>query len=251
MTDLVSLFREKADEFLATINRTGGVRATIEALRRQMAEADRRRAMGRVKSELRRLDRQISEMITAVGLQAVALQEAGQLNSPELQPLCQHIIDLKATLSEQKAELAKLEAVAGAATVESPKAAGSPAAAPTTCANCGRPVPAGGMFCPYCGAPVAQPSVSAQSAPSQGATPAQGSAAQRTEPAPSAPAPGGAFTPRPMAAPPRPASPPPSAVPGQIPAATPQASPPRPTCAYCGAPLKPGAKFCSKCGKAV
>lgn len=226
MTDLLNLFKEKADAFLATINQKGGVRATIEGLRRQMAEADRRRAMGRVKSELRRLDRQINEMITAVGVQAVALQEAGQLTSPELQPLCQHIVDLKAALSQQQAELAKLEAAASAASSAGPTAA-SAAGGVTTCAHCGRSVPAGGTFCPYCGAAVAPQAASASSAASPGSQAA---------------GPGGAATP---SDPDTASSPPPTRT------VKPQPASAQPICAHCGAPLKPGARFCSKCGRAV
>jgi len=257
MTDLINLFKEKADEFLAAINQKGGVRATIEGLRRQMAEADRRRAMGRVKSELRRLDRQISEMVTAVGVQAVALQEQGKLTSPELQPLCQHIIDLKATLSEQQAELAKLEA-----SVTAP-AAETPAAGATPCANCGRPVPAGATFCPYCGAAVAVAArgtesvtgapATSPSAPSAG-TPSAGTPSQPAPPSSTATTPSSApplAAAAPSAAPEQPAPSPSRGAPASRAGAAPQAPAPRATCAYCGAPLKPGAKFCSKCGRAV
>ena len=257
MTDLINLFKEKADEFLAAINQKGGVRATIEGLRRQMAEADRRRAMGRVKSELRRLDRQISEMVTAVGVQAVALQEQGKLTSPELQPLCQHIIDLKATLSEQQAELAKLEASVTAPAAETPAAGAAP------CANCGRPVPAGATFCPYCGAAVAvaargtesvtgapatSPSATSPSAPSAG-TPSQPAPPSSTATTPSSAPPPAAAAP--SAAPEQPAPSPSRGAPASRAGAAPQAPAPGATCAYCGAPLKPGAKFCSKCGRAV
>ena len=245
MTDLLNLIKEKADEFLATINQKGGVRATIEGLRRQMAEADRRRAMGRVKSELRRLDRQISEMITAVGVQAVALQEAGKLTSPELQPLCQHIIDLKAALSQQQAELAALEASAGQAAASESASPAPPAAATpgfSPCANCGRPVPAGGAFCPYCGAAVVaaptRPTTLAQEPITSAAEPASPPSPTPTAPAPAA----RSETARPETAAPM-TSPPASPAP---------AAPATPTvCAYCGAALKPGARFCSKCGRAT
>jgi len=218
MADLLSLFKERADEFLAAINQKGGVRATIAGLRRQMAEADRRRAIGRVKAELQRLDRQINEMITAVGVQAVALQEAGQLSSPELGPLCQHIIDLKAALGQQQAELAALEAI-----VES-----SAAVQTRPCVRCGQLVPTGGTFCPYCGAPLSAPAAAA----SAGAMPTL----------PSAKAPNAASAePQAMAASPSQTEP-------ALLAATTVA---QVTCARCGAPLKPGAKFCSRCGRAV
>ena len=142
MPDLVQAFRDKADDLLASINRKGGVRATIENLRRQMHVADQRRAINKVKGELKNLEKQIDEMTTAVGIQAVGLHEAGKLTSPELKPLCQHIVELRAALTQQQAELAKLEALEGAE-----RAAPGP-----VCSACGKPQSSEGTFCPYCGA---------------------------------------------------------------------------------------------------
>ncbi|MBC7238204.1 MAG: zinc ribbon domain-containing protein, partial [Chloroflexi bacterium] len=67
--------------------------------------------------------------------------KSGHLQSPELAPLCQHIVDLEVAVAQQKAELAKLEAVAQA---------GQPA----SCLSCGQPLIEGATFCPHCGAPV-------------------------------------------------------------------------------------------------
>ena len=105
MSDILEVFREKTESLIASINSKGGLRATIDGLRRQMEQADRRRAITKVKAELKRLNRQIDELVLAVGVQAVGLQEAGRLNSPELRPLCQHVVDLKANLEEQEAAL--------------------------------------------------------------------------------------------------------------------------------------------------
>ncbi len=120
MADLVETFKRKAEDLITSINQKGGIKATLEGLRRQMAEADRRRAITKVKEELRRLDRQINEMITAVGIQAVGLHQAGRLSSPELTPLCQHIVELKTALAQQEAELAKLEAQTAQAAASGP-----------------------------------------------------------------------------------------------------------------------------------
>jgi RNA polymerase subunit RPABC4/transcription elongation factor Spt4 len=146
MPDLIQAFRDKADDLLASINRKGGVRATIESLRYQMEAADRRRALSTVRAELKRLDKQINEMITAVGIQAVGLHEAGRLASPELSPLCQHVVELRAALTQQQAELAKLESL---------EAQTAPADS-ATCPACGRSQPADATFCPYCGAALPQ-----------------------------------------------------------------------------------------------
>ena len=143
MSDLLEVFKQKADALITAIERKGGIRGSIEALRRQMAEADRRRAIGKVKAELGRLDNQITEMITAVGVQAVGLHQAGRLVVPELEPLCEHILQLKAALAQQEVELAKLTATAGVASTGE-----------RTCSACGQPLPGDGTFCPHCGAPV-------------------------------------------------------------------------------------------------
>jgi signal transduction histidine kinase len=147
MPDLVQTFRDKAEELLSSINRKGGIRSTIEGLRRQMEAADRRRAITRVKGELKRLEKQINEMITAVGIQAVGLHEAGKLESVELKPLCQHIIELRALVAQEQAELAKLEAVE----TQQKAPAGS------ICPACGKAQPGEGTFCPYCGAAMPAP----------------------------------------------------------------------------------------------
>jgi RNA polymerase subunit RPABC4/transcription elongation factor Spt4 len=148
MTDLLETFRERASDLASTIDRKGGIRATLESLRRQMAEADRHRAISKVRGDLKRLDQQITEMITAVGVQAVGLQQAGRLSAPELAPLCQHILELKTALVVQEAELAKLEATANMANADPTRRA---------CAKCGKVIPAEGTFCPYCGASAPAP----------------------------------------------------------------------------------------------
>jgi rRNA maturation endonuclease Nob1 len=143
MPDLLQLFKDKAEEFTATITRAGGVSAMLQSLRQQMADADRRRAMSQLKAELKRLDSQINEMALAVGVQAIGLHRAGRLSSPELAPLCQHIVDLENALSQQKADLAKLEA--------DDKTEAHPYG---FCATCGKPLPEQGIFCPHCGATI-------------------------------------------------------------------------------------------------
>ena len=175
MVDLLSTFRERASDLIAAINDRGGVSGTIASLRRHMAEADRRRAMAQVRTQLKRLDGQITEMITAVGVQAIGLHKVGQLHSPELQPLCEHIVQLEQAVSWQKGELAALEAAlqgpstpAGRvcphckmAVVERASfCAHCGASLPTVeperfCTDCGRTLRAGAQFCAYCGLSVA------------------------------------------------------------------------------------------------
>jgi len=158
MPDILETFKQKAADLTSTIDRAGGIRAMIEGLRRQMADADRRRMMNQVRTELKRLNGQITEMITAIGVQAVGLHEAGRMATPELRPLCQHVVELKQAVAQQEAELAQMEAEAAAAAAKT-AAATAPsgvAAVERVCPTCGRAVPAEGSFCPYCGATLPQ-----------------------------------------------------------------------------------------------
>jgi len=143
MADLLSTFRKRTEDLISAINDRGGIRATLDSVRRQMEQADRRRALTKVRSELRRLDGQINEMVMAVGVQAVGQFKAGQLRSPELEPLCQHIVQLEASLAQQEQELSRLEAQAA---VPQPEA--------RSCPSCGKGLPAQATFCPYCGSTV-------------------------------------------------------------------------------------------------
>lgn len=147
MSDILSSFRRRAEDLIDSVNSAGGLRTTVESLRRQMADSDRRRAMGRARAELRRLDAQINEMITAVGVQAVGLHRAGRLTAPELTPLCEHIVQLEAAVAQQREELSQLEAKE--TKVSRPEE--------RTCVQCGHALPPGGTFCPYCGAPAPRP----------------------------------------------------------------------------------------------
>ncbi|MGC9360463.1 MAG: zinc ribbon domain-containing protein [Anaerolineae bacterium] len=144
MSDIIDLLRTKAEDLIASVNRAGGLRATVEALRRQMAISDWRRAVARAKADIKRLDEQITDLVTAVGLQTVALHEAGKLAIPELDPLCAQIVELRGTHRDLERELARLEAEA--------EAAAKAQETESRCPACGRSVEAGLRFCPHCGA---------------------------------------------------------------------------------------------------
>ena len=149
MSDMLGSFRKRAEDLLASINSAGGLRATVDGLRRQMAEADRRRAMGQVRSQLKQLDTQIKEMNLAVGVQAVGLHKSGLLKSPELTPLCQHVVELEAVVEQLREELRRLEALA--------KQEDEPEE--RTCQQCGHSLPGEATFCPYCGAAAPAPTI--------------------------------------------------------------------------------------------
>ena len=110
MSDILGSFRKRAQDLIDSINSVGGLRSTVEGLRKQMAESDRRRAIHKARADLKQLDAQINEMITAVGVQAVGLHRAGRMTAPELRPLCEHIVELEAAVAQQREELARLEA---------------------------------------------------------------------------------------------------------------------------------------------
>lgn len=173
MSDILDLFRKKVEDALGSINRSGGLRGTIEGLRRQMAEADRKRALSRARAEVKSLNLQVDEMVNAIGLQTVGLYEAGKLLSPELEPLCQHIVRLKQAVALQEKELARLAAEveaeeAARKTQEGLHASAGQGAVITipgaqrdaaVCKACGKPLFIGAAFCAACGSPVAAPIV--------------------------------------------------------------------------------------------
>ncbi|MGI6379786.1 MAG: zinc ribbon domain-containing protein [Anaerolineae bacterium] len=146
MSDLIDLFRTKAEDLLAGINRAGGLKATVEALRKQMEISDRRRAVSRAKADIKRTHEQITDLVTAVGLQAVALHEAGRLQVVELDPLCSQIVELRNVVRDLENDLARLEAEADAAAARH---------AGEHCPACGKTVQPGLRFCPHCGTTLA------------------------------------------------------------------------------------------------
>ena len=165
MAELLDAFKKKTEDVLDSINRSGGLRGTIDSLRRQMAEADRKRAVARARSQLESLKHEVTEMTNAIGLQAIGLYEAGKLSSPELQPLCQHVVSLKAAIFHAEQELEQLTETSGpqeagkatpVAAAPASEPAGSVAAVPeVTCIKCGATWPASAAFCAFCGNPLA------------------------------------------------------------------------------------------------
>ncbi len=168
MSDLITVFRDQAQALWHKISDEGGLQETVSALRQRMAEADRRRAVAKARGQLRELEAQIEDLVTAVGVQAVGLYRSGRLQSPELDPLCQHVAELQRTLEEQEAELTRLEAKLEAsrdaeasqerqaASNAAPEAsatetAAAPAEQSRRCPACGKSLPKGDFaFCPYC-----------------------------------------------------------------------------------------------------
>jgi len=141
MDSLLHSAKARTEKVLHELNGPHGPRSTIGSLQRKVSEAGRRRAIRRARATLHRLQGQLNETVAAVGIEAVALHEAGTLVSPELAPLCQHVLEIRASLAEQKEALARLEA---------PRT-GPEVAQGGVCDACGQPLPLAGLFCPYCG----------------------------------------------------------------------------------------------------
>jgi len=141
MAELLDSLKDKVGQVISSVDKGGQVRSAIEGLRRQIAEAYRKRQIKRVESDLARLMLQVEQATMALGLQTVALHEAGKLNHAELSSVCQHIVEIKAEIGKLEQELAQLQ----------------PPPAPvaqvgTSCPSCGKLLPQVGDFCPYCGA---------------------------------------------------------------------------------------------------
>ena len=140
MADLIDGLKDKVEQVISSVDKEGRVRSAIEGLRKQIAEADRKRQIKRVESDLARLRLQVEQATMTLGLQTLAFHEAGKLNHAELASLCQHIVEMKAETPKLEQELAQLQPAPPAAE------AGTP------CPSCGKTLPPIGDFCPYCGA---------------------------------------------------------------------------------------------------
>jgi len=142
MNDMIDAVKARAQGLMAELSRPGGLRGTIESVRRRMAIADQRRAIRRARDEVKRLEGQLDETVTVIGLQSVALYQAGRLPATDLGPLCERVIEIRQSLAEQKDTLERLEDLAQARR-QVPV---------DLCPSCGQPVPMAGIFCPHCGA---------------------------------------------------------------------------------------------------
>ncbi len=145
MSDILNAAKSRAQELISDLSRPGGLRSTVESIKRRMAVADERRALRRARDEVERLEAQLGETLTALGLQSLGLYEAGDLPSPELEPLCERAVTIRQSLTDQKEALDRLEALARARR-EAPS---------RRCPSCGQAIPDESAFCPHCGAAVA------------------------------------------------------------------------------------------------
>ena len=166
MSDLFDKIVEGAGQVISKVDEGGKIQSTISGLRHQMAEADRKRNISRVKQQIQDLQAKEAQAINALSAQVLAMHEAGTLTQPELVALCRGVDEIRAAVKVKEEELVKLEppppppAPAPAVAAAVPAAA-APAAAPAPsaearCPNCGVAVVPGAAFCQTCGQPLAK-----------------------------------------------------------------------------------------------
>ncbi|MBN1658684.1 MAG: zinc-ribbon domain-containing protein [Anaerolineae bacterium] len=173
MSDLIDRIVESAGQMISKVDEGGKIQSTLSGLRHQVAEADRKRNISRVKQQIQELESKEAHAITALSAQVLAMYDAGTLTQPELVALCRGIDEIRADIKAKEAELAKLEPPPPAPAPAAPSApavapaAGAPApAAPAPgeevrCPSCGVAVVAGAAFCQTCGKPLAKQGPSA------------------------------------------------------------------------------------------
>ncbi len=156
MSDIFEQLKDGADQVISEVDKlrqTG--QSALSAIQERMAEAERKRKLKQLQSELARLRQQIDQMITALGVQAVGLYEQGKLSNPELVTLCEHVSELRGQVKEKEEKLAALQPPS-----PEPAQPTSPAAPVETrllCRSCSQPLPAQVAYCPYCGAQTPSP----------------------------------------------------------------------------------------------
>jgi hypothetical protein len=144
MSDLFDKLMESAGQVISEVDKGGQIQSAVGGLRQRMADAERNRKINLVKQQIRDLQSQEAQTISALSAQVLALYEAGTLTQPELVSLCRGVDDVRAQIREQEAELAKIQP-------PQPEVSAS-----AQCPHCGASVVAGAAFCQTCGGRVAQ-----------------------------------------------------------------------------------------------
>lgn len=164
MSDLFDKIVEGAGQVISKVDEGGKIQSTISGLRHQMAEADKKRNISRVKQQIQDLQAKEAQAINALSAQVLAMHEAGTLTQPELVALCRGVDEIREAIEAREAELARLEppppapepAQAAAAPAGAPQA-GAPVPGPEArCPSCGVAVVPGAAFCQTCGKPLAR-----------------------------------------------------------------------------------------------
>jgi predicted RNA-binding Zn-ribbon protein involved in translation (DUF1610 family) len=144
MSDLFDKLMESAGQVIAEVDKWGQIQSAVGGLRQRMADAERNRKINLIKQQVRDLQSQEAQAISALSAQVLALYEAGSLTQPELISLCRGVDDVRARIREQEAELAKIQPPQPKVSVD------------RQCPHCGAAVVAGATFCQTCGGRVAK-----------------------------------------------------------------------------------------------
>jgi RNA polymerase subunit RPABC4/transcription elongation factor Spt4 len=257
MSDIIETIKQGADDLISGIDQKGQIRSTIDGLRSQWSELDRRRKVSSLERQIKTQRTEMKQLTEALGLQTLSLYETGVLTSPELARLCERITELRTEIETQKAQVEqmKAEAKAQAQALAEARAQQRAARAATACPQCGTAVPAKAEFCHKCGAQQTPPAPPPQApAPSTRAA-----ASQPTSPQPAAPQ---AATVVRLRCPQCKTILPSDAEfctscgvkfkrPAQVPTGSVPAAGGARFCPACGAETKPGARFCPICGQTM
>ena len=144
MSELFDKLMESAGQVISEVDKGGQIQSAVGGLRQRMADAERNRKINLVKQEIRDLQSQEAQTISALSAQVLALYEAGTLTQPELKSLCRNVDEIRAQIREQEAELKKILPVQPEPT------------AAVKCPHCGASVTTGGAFCQTCGGRLAE-----------------------------------------------------------------------------------------------
>ena len=150
MTDLFDKLMESAGQVISEVDKGGQIQSAVGGLRQRMADAERNRKINLVKQQMRDLQSQEAQTISALSAQVLALHEAGTLTQPELKSLCRNVDEIRVQIREKEAELKSLQ-----------PAQPEPSAG-ARCPHCGASVTPGGSFCQTCGGRVAEEEKAAQ-----------------------------------------------------------------------------------------
>lgn len=152
-----------------------------EKAKRVAFEADKRKRIFQIQSEISSIKAQIERKTGEIGAAVLRLFDAGQLNQPELIELCKEIVALREQIVRKEMEIKEIEeekfpekpalAIYGhicpKCKVKLPqevvfcprcgtKTVDIPAPTGLACAVCGFLLPEGAIFCPKCGTKVAK-----------------------------------------------------------------------------------------------
>jgi hypothetical protein len=146
MSELFDRLVESAGQVISEVDKGGQIQSAIGGLRQRMAEADRKRKINQIKKQIRDLQSQEAQSISALSSQVLALHEAGTLSQPELVILCKGVDEIREQIKENEAELEHLQPPPQQPVVEA------------LCPSCGVAVVSGAAFCQTCGTTLAKES---------------------------------------------------------------------------------------------